>query len=230
MGHSKQKAVTKYQLWILKINSLILLGILLLNFVLGIVLKSMQETGGSIDPITFIFALVAGFVLQETFPYALYNGVSRKSFFSASIFAVVVTTIAWTALTVILTLLSRAFAANIILYDTIYQSGVFAMAIWYFAAILCLIASGWFFTVLASVLTKRAKLILIGGTVVLAPLLILLDHVTGGVILMLQKFGFLFFGVWNSSVSPYLSAGMFFLLSCVLLFFTWVIIRRKELK
>ena len=63
------------------------------------------------------------------------------------------------------------------------------MAIWYFAAILCLIASGWFFTVLASVLTKRAKLILIGGTVVLAPLLILLDHVTGGVILMLQKFG-----------------------------------------
>ena len=145
---------------------MILLGILLLNFVLGIVLKSMQETGGSIDPITFIFALVAGFALQETFPYALYNGVSRKSFFSASIFAVVVTTIAWTALTVILTLLSRAFAANIILYDTIYQSGVFAMAIWYFAAILCLIASGWFFTVLASVLTKRAKLILIGGTVV----------------------------------------------------------------
>ena len=71
---------------------------------------------------------------------------------------------------------------------------------------------------------------MIGGTVVLAPLLILLDHVTGGVILMLQKFGFLFFGVWNSSVSPYLSAGMFFLLSCVLLFFTWVIIRRKELK
>ena len=58
MGHSKQKAVTKYQLWILKINSLILLGILLLNFVLGIVLKSMQETGGSIDPITFIFASI----------------------------------------------------------------------------------------------------------------------------------------------------------------------------
>ena len=230
MVHSKGKAVTKYQLWILKINSLILLGILLLNFVLGIVLKSMQETGGSIDPITFIFALVAGFALQETFPYALYNGVSRKSFFSASIFAVVVTTIAWTALTVILTLLSRAFAANIILYDTIYQSGVFAMAIWYFAAILCLIASGWFFTVLASVLTKRAKLFLIGGAAVLAPLIILLDHVTGGVILMLQKFVLLLFGVWNTTVSPYLSAGMFFLLSCVLLSFTWVIIRRKELK
>ena len=235
MDKRRLRAVSRYQFFQLKIHTLVLSGVLLLNLLLGILLKANGSEGGSIDLITFIFAFIIAFsMFDETFRFALYNGVSRRTFFLASAQTILLISGLWAILTEAAALLSRAFGKSVIIFYTIYPPSLPGMLLWYFGAIFCLISLCWFLTVLNSILSKRGRLVALGIFVLIGPAVLALDLVIPGlavgVVTGILAFALFLLGALHTLPNSFFSALLLSLLGAVFLCAAWLLMRRRELR
>lgn len=233
MFTKKLKTLTLYQLSAVGFLNLIMGGVLLLNLILGIILKQNDDVAGSIDFPVIITALIWGYVFfVEVFNFAIINGVSRKSYFiSTCIFSFGLA--AGTAIiATVFSLLAREFAsmAANIFYGFYPNAGIFAIFIWFWGALFFMIILGWFAGILMHSLSKKAKFILVGIMAVIAPIAMLLNNYFDGIIDGLAKFGLMFMGVFGSTVNSYYSALMLLGLSALLIGASWLFMRKIELK
>lgn len=231
MISNRLKTITRYQLYSLTFSTIIMALVLIINLVLGIILKLNGEQGGSIDLPVFITAIIWGYVFfGDVFNFGIINGVSRKSYFISTIFSFFISTVALAIVTTIFAVISRQFAENIIVYFNIYPSNVLAMFFWFWAVIIFMIALGWFLAIMFYSISKKTKFVLIGIFAVLAPVIMVLNHYVGGIIETLKKFGLMFLGVFNNTVNSYLSVLMLSGLAIILVVATWLFLRKMELK
>jgi len=82
--------------------------------------------------------------------------------------------------------------------------------------------------------SKIVKYIIFAVLVLIAPFVVLLNVIFAGLIDAIQRVLFLFLGVYGSGVdiatNPFLSAGMLFSLSIVIIAISWLFLRRIEAK
>lgn len=228
----KFKAVCLYQFRYLLVLAISFASVLLFNFILGTIMKAVAISGGSIDIVTFVFALLVGFmVLRPTFNFSIYNGASRKTVFFASIITIFITAFAWALFTMIIIAIADAVASPIVIYNILYSKNYFACFLWLFSVIFALIAISWFVAVLLQRLSKVQKFILIGILILIPPIVILFDNmVDGKVIVGIIKTIKLFLGNLSGQYNPYISVGMMLIVPIVILPLCWLIIRKIEIK
>ncbi len=233
MLSKKLKTLTLYQLSAVGLLNLIMGGVLLLNLILGIILKQSDDVAGSIDFPVMITALIWGYIFfAEVFNFAIINGVSRKSYFiSTCIFSLGLA--AGTAvIATLFSVLAREFAsmATEVFFSVYPDATILEIFIWFWGALFFLIILGWFLGILMHSLSKKAKYILIGVFVAIAPIVMLLNHYIGGIIDYLKKIVLLFFGVFGDTINSYVSALMLMALSVLFMGAAWLFLRKIELK
>ncbi|WP_439876687.1 hypothetical protein ACSLGG_29425 (plasmid) [Bacillus mycoides] len=231
MDKNKLRAVSQYQLFLLKGLSLFLVMVLLINLILGVILKSFDSSGGSIDIVTFVFAMIFGFYLfNSAFKFSIVNGVSRRTYLIASVVTVGIISLAWSILTGIMIIISNEIGRSTILYLSIYSNGFFAMFLWLFSTILVLVVLSWFITVLLYLLSKKAKWILLCVSISVGPIVMLIDVFVNEFISNIVRVLLLFLGITENTTSPYLSSLMLVMLSVVVIGVNWMFIRKVEAK
>ena len=231
MDKNKLRAVSQYQLFLLKQSTLFMVGILLINLIIGVILKRFDSEGGSIDIITFIFALMFGFELfNSAFKFSLFNGVSRKTYLIASVVTIGVISLAWSVLTGIMIIISNEIGSSTIVYSSIYSNDLFAMFLWLFSIILVLVVFSWFMAILLFSISKKAKLILLFVSIAIGPIVVLIDVFVNEFISNIARVLLLFLGITENTTSPYLSSLMLVLLAVVVIGINWLFLRKAEVK
>lgn len=231
MNEKRLVSICQYQLYRERQMTMILLLILGINFALGAILKMLGTTGGSIEMVTLIFASIMGYALfSDTFKFSTYNGAARKTYMIATCVTAILLSVTWSLLTSVIVLLAERFTTVNLLFANIYPNGFFAMFLWLFASILCLTMFSWVVAVIMYSISKKAKLLLLLGISLLVAALILINVLMNGeVIDALVTFAYLLLGIVDNTISPYLSAAMFVLLSLGSGIIGWSFVRKAEI-
>ncbi len=231
MQNYKLKTVTEYQISQYKLQSIIMLGVMTFNLILGIIFKANGTEGGSVDVIPLCFALICGLILLRiSFNFSICNGVSRITFFKASLLTISIVTIAWAIITTILLVISEQFAQSLIIVSLLFDTSLISKFIWLVSSIFFMFVLTMFISLLLITLSKRAKYILMALLISLAPLVVLFNILIPGFMSGVLDFLLLFIGVTSGQPSIYLSSLMLIMLALCLLVASWFIIRRIEVK
>jgi hypothetical protein len=234
----KMIGVTRYQFSVMAVQFCVSLGVMLLNILIGVLVRAFSEDaaaqggGGSGDFIILLWGVAIGLTLfGPSFKFALYNGVSRKTFYFGSLIALLGVTLVWTLITAPLSILGNAVAGTFSLYYTFYGQNAGGLFVWLFAAILFMTGLGWFITILLYRLEKTWRFILLGGVAVFPVLLWLVNVLSGGAVFpALGGFFSAVLGFGGAAPAPFIGAAFLLGFAAVLLSVIYLILRRAPAK
>ncbi len=219
-----------------KSQTLFLTVVLVFNLIISLVVTisvNDNANAGATDFVALIWVLVIGLTFFSTaFRFLLSLGVSRRSFFFASLLSLVGLAAAWGILVTVVAVASREFTSTSILFEFMYaDSGVGSEVVWEFAALLFLALLGWFIQMVYYVAGKKTKIAVSLAPFGLAPLLVLFNSITGGAVFRgMGKFFTTVLGFGGAEPDPLIAAGSFVLASVVLAGFTYLLVRRAQVK
>ncbi|MDL2292455.1 hypothetical protein LJC17_02565 [Acholeplasma sp. OttesenSCG-928-E16] len=146
---------------------------LLATTLVGIFADSNEAKAGSYDIVAISWIAIIGVAFfKSTFTFSIQNGLSRKTYFITSLLISLLTSFAWSLLTVSIEYLADAIGSPIIIFAFMYKMDFISMFIWTFGALTFAFTFGWFIRMVLYRTSKRGKLIIL-GSILLAALIIL---------------------------------------------------------
>jgi|GEM_PF-5292688 len=212
----KFKTVLLYQFWYQWVGLAIFTGIVATFVILNAVGVPLNM---AYDIAIAVVVLTIGIQVQSSlFRYCLFNGTSRRTYFFASVIAV----IGFSLLMALVGSIAAVITPEMAIFDQVYNYGFFALLLWNFT--LCLMAAflGWFIKVVFDALSKNWRYILMGCIFAFSIILVLFNFfVIDDMFLRVLLFVF-----WNHG--PFFAMMWFTILGLGFGFGTWLIIRRIQ--
>ena len=228
----KFKTAAFFQIRTLYWSVIMITGVLLLNYLIGIILSAAGgEPGGSIDIVTIVFMAIVGVQAHGYFfGYSIYNGTSRKTYFLATCTVLFGTGIILSVFTVFFLQLSVWNGeSSITLFKLLYPHGGFAaMAVWVTAALVFLAALGWFVKVVYDILSKLWRIITIGCLTAVF-MLCTLWHILSPETSFFKGLGIIM-GLEATPSNAWAASVSFLILSGIFTAGTWFLMKRQEVK
>jgi len=233
--------ITKFHLLNLFIGqSIPFVATLLLNVIISVVVTNMAKAGnpgvkptaGSLDPVALVWMFAMGMVFfAQSFKFMLSHGVSRRRFFFAAGFSLASMAAMWAIVVTIFVIVTRTFTSIWGVFDLLYRArNALSMVTWEFAALFLLAVIGWFIYLVYYVSGRKTKYIITAAPFVVAPLLVLFNVMTDGVIF--QAVGRFFINAMGFSSrvpNPYIGVGSMLVLAVAFGGPIFLLLRRAQI-
>ena len=205
--------ITRFHLSTLfKMQTLIFLGVIVLNILISVIISNSVENGnnaGTIDPIGIIWILILGITFfPESFKYLISNGISLRRFFYSSLLSLAAVAALWSVLIVFFTGITRLFTNLWVVFELLYkQQGVWSMLLWEFAILFMLVVLGWFFNLIFYVSNRKVRYLFIVIPFIIGPLLALFNILTDGTVFSaIGRFIVTSMGLGSGTPNPFMAA------------------------
>jgi hypothetical protein len=234
--------ITKFHLLTLfKGQSITFLATLLLNVLISVVVTylvkaknpDVRVTAGSLDPVALVWMFALGMVFfAQSFKFMLSHGVSRRRFFFAAGFSIASMAALWAIMVTVFVVVTRMFTNIWVVFDLLYRGrDAVSMTTWEFAAMFLFAVLGWFIYLVYYISGRKTKYIITAAPFVVAPLLVLFNIITNGVIF--QVIGRIFINAmgFSSGVpNPYTAVVSMLLLAVAIGGAIFLLICRAQVK
>jgi hypothetical protein len=210
-------------------------GILLLHLLISMAVLALVDTegpAGTGDLIALIMLPILSIVFFiPSFKYALSQGISRKTFFSAGSLTIVSAAAAFAILVTLFYLINLRIANVWMIYEMLYNNqSIPGLVAWEFASLLFLGMLGWCIRMVYYRSSRSTKYIVSIAPFVLAAFLILFNALTGsGMFRMIWEFLETIMGLSGSSPNPYIGTLSMLAAAVILGGFTFLLLRRAQI-
>ncbi|MDD5289014.1 MAG: hypothetical protein PHY28_07905 [Dehalococcoidales bacterium] len=219
-----------YNLQILICASVLLLHILISMAVIW--LANTDGPAGVGDGIALITVPILGLVFfSSSFKYTLSQGVSRKTFFSATCLGIVLLAAVIAILVTIFYIINLKIANVLMIYKLIYPAqGIPSLLAWEFAALLFLGMLGWCIRLIYYRSNRTTKYIVSIAPFVLAAFLILFNALADkGMDRAIWEFLKTVMGLSGDSPNPYVGMASLLVAAVILGGFSFLLLRRAQI-